>query len=102
LGSIELVAWPLRKSSRGEGTRLFAAALAHPDGLAPDGAMMIEGMVVVTVIQAARRLPRHIEPRKGAGLLSHQSVARTAGATPVRSGDPGYARHLDHDGAGCE
>lgn len=32
------------------------------------------------------------------------SQARAAGAAPVRSGDPGYGRHLDRDGdgIGCE
>ena len=32
------------------------------------------------------------------------SVARAAGAAPVREGDPGYGRHLDRDGdgVGCE
>lgn len=32
------------------------------------------------------------------------SAARAAGAAPVRSGDPGYAPHLDRDsdGVGCE
>lgn len=32
------------------------------------------------------------------------AAARAAGAAPVRSGDPGYARHLDRDGdgVGCE
>ena len=32
------------------------------------------------------------------------SEARSAGATPVRRGDPGYGRHLDRDGdgVGCE
>ncbi|WP_244277043.1 excalibur calcium-binding domain-containing protein [Geodermatophilus obscurus] len=32
------------------------------------------------------------------------SAARAAGAAPVRSGDPGYGRHLDRDGdgVGCE
>lgn len=32
------------------------------------------------------------------------AAARAAGAAPVRSGDPGYARHLDrdNDGIGCE
>ena len=32
------------------------------------------------------------------------SAVRAAGADPIRSGDPGYARHLDRDGdgVGCE
>ncbi|SNS89406.1 Excalibur calcium-binding domain-containing protein [Geodermatophilus pulveris] len=32
------------------------------------------------------------------------TAARTAGAAPVRAGDPGYGRHLDRDGdgVGCE
>lgn len=32
------------------------------------------------------------------------SAARSAGAAPVRRGDPGYAAHLDrdNDGVGCE
>ncbi|WP_331714492.1 excalibur calcium-binding domain-containing protein [Auraticoccus cholistanensis] len=31
-------------------------------------------------------------------------AARAAGAAPVRTGDPGYGRHLDRDGdgVGCE
>lgn len=32
------------------------------------------------------------------------AAARSAGAAPVRRGEPGYARHLDRDGdgVGCE
>jgi hypothetical protein len=32
------------------------------------------------------------------------AAARTAGAAPVRRGDPGYGQHLDrdNDGVGCE
>ena len=41
----------------------------------------------------------------GSGTYYHNcSAARAAGAAPVRSGDPGYASHLDRDGdgVGCE
>ncbi len=32
------------------------------------------------------------------------TAVRNAGAAPIRSGDPGYGRHLDRDGdgIGCE
>lgn len=38
------------------------------------------------------------------GAFRNCTEARAAGAAPVRVGDPGYARHLDHvgDGVGCE
>lgn len=38
----------------------------------------------------------------GGGAFANCSAARAAGAAPVRVGDPGYGRHLDRDGDGCE
>jgi hypothetical protein len=40
----------------------------------------------------------------GSTYYANCSAARAAGAAPVRSGDPGYGRHLDRDGdgVGCE
>jgi hypothetical protein len=47
------------------------------------------------------------EPEPAAPVTAYYencTAARSAGATPVRSGDPGYGRHLDRDGDGvaCE
>ena len=38
------------------------------------------------------------------GAFRNCAHARSAGAAPVRRGDPGYGRHLvrDNDGVGCE
>lgn len=33
---------------------------------------------------------------------SNCTEARAAGAAPVHSGEPGYGRHLDRDGVGCD
>lgn len=40
----------------------------------------------------------------GSTYYRNCTAARTAGAAPVRRGDPGYAAHLDrdNDGIGCE
>ena len=40
----------------------------------------------------------------GGGAFPNCSAARTAGAAPVRRGEPGYGQHLDRDGdgVGCE
>ncbi|MFI1829641.1 excalibur calcium-binding domain-containing protein [Streptomyces sp. NPDC020412] len=47
------------------------------------------------------------EDRDDAGAnvyYANCAAARAAGATPVKRGDPGYARHLDRDGdgVGCD
>lgn len=43
-------------------------------------------------------------PDSGSAYYGNCDAARAAGAAPVRSGDPGYGRHLDRDGdgVGCE
>lgn len=48
-----------------------------------------------------------IAPKASGGrnvYYPNYAAARTAGAAPVRRGDPGYGRHLDrdNDGIGCE
>lgn len=42
--------------------------------------------------------------RLGGRVFANCSEARSAGAAPVREGDPGYSRKLDRDGdgIGCE
>ena len=50
--------------------------------------------------------PRATQPLAGNSdrAFANCAAARTAGAAPVRRGEPGYGRHLDrdNDGVGCE
>ena len=81
-----------------------SAAIAHPGGDAADGCH-----------NDRKNGGRHCHRTPPARSRDRQSArtdvyyadcaaARAAGAAPVRSGDPGYARHLDRDGdgIGCE
>jgi hypothetical protein len=83
--------------------------MAHPGGLAADGCH-----------NDRKNGGRHCHGGGGSGnrastpspqrilgrvtSYANCAAARAAGAAPVRSGDPGYARHLDRDGdgVGCE
>lgn len=48
--------------------------------------------------------PQPAQPGGGPVYFENCDAARAAGAAPVRTGDPGYGRHLerDGDGSGCE
>ena len=53
----------------------------------------------------AQRAQGHAATNHGGAVFYRTcSEARSAGATPVRQGDPGYGSHLDrnNDGCGCE
>lgn len=48
--------------------------------------------------------PRPAAPEGGSSYYKNCDAARADGAAPVRTGDPGYGKHLDRDGdgVGCE
>ncbi|MBJ7442230.1 MAG: excalibur calcium-binding domain-containing protein [Sphingopyxis sp.] len=48
--------------------------------------------------------PQPMLGSSGGAAFPNCTAARSAGAAPVRVGDPGYGRHLDRDGdgVGCE
>lgn len=85
-------------------------AAAHPGGLNAEGChnnRKTGGYHCHRAGSASRSAPRQtrsyaIGPSSGA--FRNCAAARAAGAAPVRSGDPGYGRHLDRDGdgVGCE
>ena len=55
--------------------------------------------------QAPRNnLTGYVTPSATGGAFRNCTAARTAGAAPVKRGDPGYGSHLDrdNDGVGCE
>ena len=57
----------------------------------------------VPVIRTTER-PAPPEAGTGGAYYANCSEARAAGVTPLHTGDPGYASHLDrdHDGVACE
>lgn len=80
-----------------------SAAIAHPGGLAADGCHNDRK----NGGRHCHRTPPRSRDRQSARTdvyYANCAAARAAGAAPVRSGDPGYARHLDRDGdgIGCE
>ena len=79
-----------------------AAASAHPGGLAADGCHndRKNGGRHCHRAPATQTEPR--QASRGEVYYANCAAARAAGAAPVRRGDPGYARHLDRDGDGCE
>ena len=90
---------------------LCAAALAplpliaHPGGLDANGChrdRKAGGRHCHRATQAPARAMTAVDAPGGA--FRNCSAARTAGAAPVRRGDPGYGTHLDRDGdgVGCE
>lgn len=84
------------------------AALAHPGGLAADGCHNDRKNGGRHCHRPpGRSAPPADRPQRALGgsvYYPNCAAARAAGAAPVRSGDPGYARHLDRDGdgVGCE
>ena len=82
------------------------AAMAHPGGLNSEGCHNNRK----TGGYHCHRGPASTPGRAKSLALSsgrefaNCAQARAAGAAPVRSGDPGYGRHLDRDGdgIGCE
>ena len=81
-----------------------AAASAHPGGLAADGCHNDRKNGGRHCHRAQASQARERRPASGAVYYANCAAARSAGAAPVRRGDPGYARHLDcdGDGVGCE
>lgn len=86
-----------------------APLFAHPGGLAADGCHNDRkngGRHCHGGGSARSSAPaRALSVRSSASAYyPNCAAARAAGAAPVRSGDPGYARHLDRDddGIGCE
>lgn len=53
---------------------------------------------------ATQPAPQPVAPAGGSAYYQNCDAARSAGAAPVRAGEPGYGRHLDRDGdgVGCE
>src|SRR5687767_9794470 len=82
--------------------------MAHPGGLNSEGCHNNRR----TGDYHCHRGPGAAEPRSrpagvlsaGGGVFRNCTVARAAGAAPVRRGEPGYGPHLDRDGdgVGCE
>lgn len=90
---------------------LFEAGVAfgHPGGLNAEGCHndRKNGGYHCHRAQSASASPSRRQSamaRSGNEAFANCSAARTAGAAPVRAGDPGYGRHLDRDGdgIGCE
>ena len=82
------------------------AAMAHPGGLNAQGCHNNRKTGGYHCHRGAASRP---DRAKSFALSSGREFAnctqaRAAGAAPVRSGDPGYGRHLDRDGdgIGCE
>ena len=73
-----------------------SAAIAHPGGLAADGCHNDR--------KNGGRHCHRTPPTQSRDRQSARTDVYYAGKAPVRSGDPGYARHLDRDGdgIGCE
>ena len=73
---------------------------AYNDDIAGDDSLSSSGSA--SSGSAAVRAPDAQAP--ASTYYDNCSAARAAGAAPVRTGDPGYGRHLDRDGdgVGCE
>lgn len=86
----------------------IAAAQAHPGGLATDGCHNDRKNGRRHCHRSPRRSASQVQqPNRlsgGDAYYPNCASARAAGAAPVRSGAPGYGRHLDRDGdgIGCE
>ncbi|WP_413818568.1 excalibur calcium-binding domain-containing protein [Sphingobium sp.] len=86
---------------------IASPAIAHPGGLNAQGChnnRKTGDYHCHRAPVASRDAPVQRAMGGGGGASANCSAARTAGAAPVRSGDPGYGRHLDRDGdgIGCE
>jgi len=87
-----MVAWP---------------ASSHPGGLDKDGCHHDRKNGGYHCHRAPPQAPiRTPQPLRDSGVVYYPNCAsaRSAGAAPIRYGQPGYARHLDRDGDGvaCE
>lgn len=91
-------------------TAIGSTATARPESeTAAKVVTVAEPVRVVPVPVVTQRTPREpvrfAEPvNDGPTYFANCSHARSLGAAPVRSGDPGYSRKLDRDGdgIGCE
>jgi len=85
---------------------LASPLLAHPGGLAADGCHNDRKNGGRHCHRSGPSAPSPDRPQRAGGIVyfANCAAARSAGAAPVRIGDPGYARHLDRDGdgIGCE
>ncbi|MXO74844.1 YHYH domain-containing protein [Altererythrobacter aerius] len=86
---------------------LYSPLMAHPGGLAADGCHNDRKNGGRHCHGAGRQSAPAPKPQRAFGGLTYYAncaAARSAGAAPVRRGDPGYASHLDrdNDGVGCE
>lgn len=81
-----------------------SAAIAHPGGLAADGCHNDRKNGGRHCHRTPPTQSRDRQSARTDVYYANCAAARAAGAAPVRSGDPGYARHLDRDGdgIGCE
>lgn len=99
---------------------LTSGAVAHPGGLAADGchndrknggrhchgsgSSSSGPSSSSSSSSSSRSKPVALRSSGGGGAFRNCTVARAAGAAPVRVGDAGYGAHLDRDGdgVGCE
>lgn len=79
-------------------------AVAHGGGLNSEGCHNNRKTGDYHCHGAKRARAKAASLSSGGGAFRNCAAARAAGAAPVRSGDPGYGRHLDRDGdgVGCE
>lgn len=84
--------------------------LAHPGGLNAEGCHNNRKTGEYHCHRSPRRSPsappQRLKESGGSSDVYYRNctMARAAGAAPIRYGEPGYARHLDRDGDGiaCE
>ncbi len=85
---------------------ISSGALAHGGGLNADGCHndRKNGGYHCHRGASASAKRQLLSARPGGNAFANCSMARAAGAAPVRRGDPGYGSHLDrdNDGIGCE
>ena len=85
---------------------LTSTASAHPGGLAADGCHMDRKTGIRHCHRSSSQQPQARQERRSGGTVYYRNcdAARAAGVTPIRRGQPGYARHLDrdNDGVACE
>lgn len=60
--------------------------------------------LALTATASPQTLAAEIDVRHQTAAFANCAAARTAGAAPIRAGQPGYGDHLDADGdgIGCE
>jgi hypothetical protein len=85
---------------------MFASSMsqAHPGGLNAEGCHNNRKTGDYHCHRGSAAPIRQSSRLAGGGAFPNCTAARSAGAAPVRVGDPGYGRHLDRDadGIGCE